>query len=383
MVSVEGVKFLDVKRVHGRYSKQYVADLERVLNSGQYILGDEVRLFERNFSEFCGVDHAIGVANGLDAISMGLEALGVGFGDEVIVPANTYIATWLAVTQTGAIPVPVEPELKSYCMDPTRVRESITTKTRAIVPVHMYGQMADMRSISQIASEAGVHVIEDAAQAHGAIRDGVRPGQLSDLAAFSFYPGKNLGALGDAGAVVTRNRELATKIKLLRNYGSGEKYFNEVKGWNSRLDEIQAAFLNSRLPFLESENLERNEIARRYQEGLSSISNIKLPEVMEHSFHVWHLFVIRTPQRDSFKQRLEDRGIETLIHYPVPPHRQVCYMNEGFSTGQFPLSEQLSKEMLSLPVWPGMTDAEVNSVIESVRTVAAALLMTKSKELRR
>lgn len=360
------IPFLDLKAINLRDRNQFQAALDRVLDSGWLILGQEVSEFEKNFATYCESSHCIGVGNGLDALHLALKAWDIGPGDEVLVPSNTYIATWLAVTYTGARPVPVEPVVDTFNIDPARIEAAITPRTKAIIAVHLYGQMADMPAISAIARQYDLKLLEDAAQSHGARWDGSAAGALSDAVAYSFYPGKNLGALGDGGAVTTNNPIYADRIKMLRNYGSRQKYMNELIGYNSRLDELQAAFLSAKLPQLDADNTRRGAIARRYEKGLADISELVLPVVPSPANSVWHLYVVRTPRRDALQEFLRHRGIGTLIHYPIPPHLQQCYADLGYSEGSFPISEAMHREVLSLPIGPTITDASVDIVIDEI-----------------
>ena len=338
---------------------------ERVYSASWYIEGKEDAEFEKMFAEFCNTKYCIGVGNGLDALMLALKALGIGEGDEVIVPSNTYIATALAVTYVGARPVFVEPKIETFNIDPDRIEAAITDKTKAIMPVHLYGQACEMDSIMDIARKHDLKVIEDCAQAHGATYKGQRVGSFGDAAGFSFYPGKNLGALGDAGAVVTNNKELADKIRALGNYGSDYKYHHIYKGNNSRLDELQAAFLAAKLPHMDKINAERRRIADRY---LSEIKNDKiiLPVVMDDMVPVWHIFGIRCAERDELEKYLNDNGIGTNKHYPIPMHLQECYKDLGYKEGDFPIAEEISKTELSLPMYYGMNDEEIQYVIDAI-----------------
>jgi dTDP-4-amino-4,6-dideoxygalactose transaminase len=334
-----------------------------VLDSGLYILGSEVEAFEAEYAAYCEAEHAIGVANGLDALHLALLAMGVGPGDEVIVPSNTYIATWLAVSHCGATPVPVEPVEATYNIDPVRIEAAITPATRVILPVHMYGQPADLDPILAIARKHDLRVLEDAAQAHGARYKGRRIGAHGDAVAWSFYPGKNLGAFGDGGAVTTNNPEIADRIRLLRNYGSRVKYVNEVKGFNSRLDPLQAAVLRSKLRVLDEWNTRRSRIANLYMEGLAE-NGLVLPKVPTWAEPVWHLFVVRHPERDALVKRLNEAGVETLIHYPVPPHLQEAYADMGFEVAAFPVAEKIAGEVVSLPISAQMAAECVKEICE-------------------
>lgn len=360
------IPFLDLKAINLRDQQGFEAVLRRVLDSGWLVLGKQVEQFEQAFANYCQSAHCIGVANGLDALHLVLKAWGIGPGDEVIVPSNTYIATWLAVSYTGARPVPVEPKVQTYNLDPAGIEAAITTRTRAIIAVHLYGQMAEMSAIVAVARSHGLKVLEDAAQSHGAAWQGAPAGAESDAVAYSFYPGKNLGALGDGGAVTTNDPALADHIAILRNYGSRRKYENEVIGYNSRLDELQAAFLSVKLPHLDRDNRRRAEIASRYNHILAEIPGLVLPVVRDGADAVWHLYVVRTTRRDALQTFLRERGIGTLIHYPIPPHRQPAYATLGYNDGDFPISEAMHREVLSLPIGPTMTDGEVDRVGASI-----------------
>jgi dTDP-4-amino-4,6-dideoxygalactose transaminase len=343
------VPFLDLRAAYLELKPEIDAAIARVLDSGWYILGPEVEAFEAEYAAYCEAKHAIGVANGLDALHLALLAMGVGPGDEVIVPSNTYIATWLAVSQCGATPVPVEPVKATYNIDPARIEAAITPATRVILPVHLYGQPANLDPILAIARKHGLRVLEDAAQAHGARYKGRRIGAHGDAVAWSFYPGKNLGALGDGGAVTTNDPEIADRIRVLANYGSRVKYINEVKGFNSRLDPIQAAVLRVKLRVLDEWNARRQGIAQRYLDGLAG-SGLVLPQVPEWADPVWHLFVVRHPERDALVKRLNEAGVGTLIHYPVPAHLQEAYAEIGIGLGAFPVAEKMAGEVVSLPM---------------------------------
>jgi dTDP-4-amino-4,6-dideoxygalactose transaminase len=361
------IPFLDLKSINLRQKEYFQAALTAVLDSGWLVLGKQTEAFEQAFSDYCGASHCVGVANGLDALHLVLRAWGIGPGDEVIVPSNTYIATWLAVSQVGAKPVPVEPDLRSYNIDPKLIKDAITPRTRAIIPVHLYGQAANMDPIMEIAGLYGLKVLEDGAQAHGASLKSRRVGCLGHAAAFSFYPGKNLGALGDGGAVTTNDSELASKIRVLRNYGSHTKYHNEVQGYNSRLDELQGAFLRAKLPLLNSDNDHRREIAAKYSEGLAGLYGLTLPEESDGCEHVWHLYVVRHAKRDALRKRLAELGVDTLIHYPIPPHIQPAYHYLGLREGALPLSEQIHREVLSLPMGPTQSLEAAEAVITALR----------------
>ena len=342
------------------------------MDSGWYILGTEVEAFEQEFASYCGVRHCVGMANGLDALHLILRAYGIGPGDEVIVPSNTYIASWLAVSQTGATPVPVEPILATSNLDPSLVEAAITPRTRAIMPVHLYGQPADVAPMMDVAAQHGLKVVEDAAQAHGASYRGTRTGALGHSAGWSFYPGKNLGAYGDAGAVTTDDDELADRLRVLRNYGSRVKYLNEVAGYNSRLDPLQAAFLRVRLQHVDEWNARRSRIADRYRAALSDLTAIALPSVADDTIPAWHLFVIRCHQRDALQAHLHAKGIGTLIHYPVPPHKSGAYAGSAAAAGSYPIADELAATVLSLPIGPHMTEEQQDAVIDGVRSWVAA-----------
>lgn len=360
------IQFLDLRGAYLELQPEIDAAVARVLNSGYYILGEEVELFEKEWSDYCDSRFAIGVGNGLDALHLGLLALGVGPGDEVIVPSNTYIATWLAVSQCGATPVPIEPNETTYNMDPLHIEAAITKRTRVILPVHLYGQPADMDPILEIAKRHGLFVLEDAAQSHGATYKGKRIGSHGDAVAWSFYPGKNLGAMGDAGAVTTNNVEVANRIRLLRNYGSDQKYVNVAQGFNSRLDPIHAAVLRVKLTVLDEWTSRRMDIAGEYLRLLRS-SELLLPSVPDWAEPVWHLFVVRSKARDSLQEQLKVGGVDTLIHYPIPPHKQAAYAKGGFNAMSFPIAEQMAGELLSLPIGPHFDPTHIERVVKLVK----------------
>jgi dTDP-4-amino-4,6-dideoxygalactose transaminase len=363
------VPFLSLKAVHEEIGGALDEACLRVMRSGWYILGPEVEAFEERFARYCGAKHCVGVANGLDAMVLALRAWGIGAGHEVIVPSNTYIATWLAVSHVGARPVPVEPDERTYNIDSARIEKAITRRTRAILPVHLYGQAADMRPIRAIAKRRGIKVLEDAAQAAGARYRGQRTGVLGDAGAFSFYPTKNLGAFGDAGALVTNDAAFANRVRALRNYGSRKRYVNEVQGVNSRLDPLQAALLGPRLDVLDEWNARRSRIAARYLEAFAD-TPLVLPLTGDGCEHTWHLFVVRHKRRSAFRAALEKRGVGTDVHYPTPPHLQRAYAGLGLGKGSLPVSERLHREVLSLPIGPHMSQAEVEHVVEQVRACA-------------
>lgn len=366
------IPFLDLKSIQLSQESELIAAFKRVLNSGWYILGEEVSSFEDEYAKACQANFCVGVASGLDAITLALRAMNIGPGDEVIVPSNTYIATWLAVSHVGAVPVPVEPDLQTYNIDPERIERAITKRTRAILPVHLYGQPADLDPIIEIAKSHRLRVIEDAAQAHGACYKGKPVGSHGDAVAWSFYPGKNLGAIGDGGAVTTNDPELADSLRLLRNYGSRVKYHNEIIGYNSRLDELQAALLRTKLPVLGLGNERRAEIAGEYLQGLSD-AGVVLPVTPEFSGPAWHLFVIRHHRRDELVQHLAKAGIGTMIHYPIPPHLQEAYKGSGFVKGDFPIAETIHDQILSLPISPVQSIEATRIVIKAVRAAATEL----------
>ena len=360
------IPFLDVGASYRELKAELDAAVGRVLASGWYILGCELEAFEEEFAASLGVKHCVGVANGLDALHLSLRALGLGPGDEVLVPSNTYIATWLAVTHAGGVPVPVEPVEATYNLDPSRLEAALTKRTRAVLPVHLYGQPADMVPIRAFAARHGLAVVEDCAQAHGARSRGVSVGTGSHAAGWSFYPGKNLGAFGDAGAVTTNDDALARKLRSLRNYGSSQKYVNDEQGFNSRLDEVQAAVLRVKLRVLDAWNARRAALARFYLDQLSG-TGLTLPVVAEGAEPVWHLFVVRSPRRDALRRHLQEAGIGTLVHYPIPPHRQAAYASLGLEEGRFPIAEAIHREVLSLPMGPHVTEEQARAVVSAVR----------------
>ncbi|MBU3155335.1 DegT/DnrJ/EryC1/StrS family aminotransferase [Clostridium estertheticum] len=359
------IPFVSFEPMHKEIEEEILNKFKEVYEKNWFIQGEEVMKFEEEFAEFCGAKYCIGCGNGLDALYLILRGYDIGEGDEVIVPSNTYIATALAVSYVGAKPVFVEPNLSTYNVNPGLIEKAITNKTKAIIAVHLCGQPADMDEINKIAKKYNLKVIEDSAQAHGALYKGKKVGSLGDASGFSFYPGKNLGALGDAGAVVTNNKVLADKIRAIENYGSDKKYHHIYKGTNSRLDEVQAAFLRIKLRNLDKWNEERRKIARKYIDGINNSKIIK-PVEADYAKHVWHLFVVRTEQRDEFEKYLKVNGIGTTIHYPVPMHLQPAYEELKISKGSLPLAEKISNEVISLPIWYGMKDEEINYVIEKI-----------------
>jgi dTDP-3-amino-3,4,6-trideoxy-alpha-D-glucose transaminase len=361
------VPFLDLLSEHRDMRAELDAAWNRVLESSSFILGEELEAFEREFAELCGARHCLGTGNGLDALNLIVRALGIGAGDEVLVPASTFIASWLAVSHAGARPVPVDIDLETGNLDPDRVSEAMGPRVRAVMAVHLYGQATDMDALSEICRPRGVRLIEDAAQAHGALYRGHPVGSLGDAAAFSFYPTKNLGALGDGGAVVTSDDEIAERVRLLRNYGSPVKYRHDLQGFNSRLDPLQAAFLRVKLRRLAEGNAHRRRIAALYLEALAGIPGVGLPRVESWAEPVWHLFVIRHPRRDALQEHLRRASIGTLIHYPEPPHLSKAYAAEGWKVGDFLKAEELARTALSLPMGLHMTADGVGRVADAIR----------------
>lgn len=356
--------FLDLSHSHNEIEAELKEAFERVLSSNSFIMGQELEAFESEFAQYCEVSNCIGVGNGLEALHLILLANDIGPGCEVIVPSNTFIATWLAVSQTGATPVPVEPLEGTHNIDPQRIEAAISERTRAIIPVHLYGQPADMDPINKIAIQHGLVIIEDAAQSQGARYKGKRTGSIGHAAATSFYPGKNLGCLGDGGAVLTNDAIIAKKVRQLRNYGSSIKYHHEVMGYNSRLDELQAAILRIKLRRLDDWNECRRKIASAYSEKLSGL-NLILPEVPSFAEPVWHLYVVRTNQRDKIQAALLNKGIGTIVHYPIPPHKQTCYASGNWKP--LPMSEKLAQEVLSLPIYPGISQQAIDYVVDTLK----------------
>jgi dTDP-4-amino-4,6-dideoxygalactose transaminase len=367
------VPFSDLNASYNELRLELDAAYAKFTASGWYILGHEVENFEEEYANYCGVKYCVGVANGLDAMQLVLKAWGIGPGDEVIVPSNTYIATWLAVSNVGATPVPVEPELSTFNIDPSRIEEAITSRTKAILPVHLYGFSADMDPIMQLANRRGLLVLEDSAQAHGAFYRGNRVGSLGHAAAHSFYPTKNLGALGDAGAITTNDKQLADKLRKLRNYGSSKRYFNEMQGQNSRLDELQAALLRVKLKYLDEWNSRRRQVAEIYLNRFKSYSSIfTCPIVDNEEDHVWHLFVLRHSNREVFQSKLMALGINTLIHYPIPPHLSEAYKELALIDSRFkhlPIATQLANTVLSIPIGPHLIPQQIEEVISAVEKV--------------
>lgn len=364
------IPFLDLGATYRELKTEIDAAVAGVLSSGYYIGGPEVDAFEAEFAAYCEVDHAVGVANGLDGLHLALLAMDVRPGDEVIVPSNTFIATWLAVSQCGAIPVPVEPNEATHNLDPERIAAAITSKTKVIIPVHLYGQPAELDPILAVAKKHGLLVLEDAAQAHGSRYNGKKIGGHGDAAAWSFYPGKNLGGFGDGGAVTTRHAHIAERIRVLRNYGSRVKYVNDVRGFNSRLDPIQATVLRIKLRHLDDWNTRRKEIAAQYTAAFSGTGLI-LPAVAAGSDPVWHLYVVRSSDRESLQNALTAAGVNSLVHYPIPPHKQVAYQDFIAKESTYPLAEMLATQVLSLPVGPHMQAGDVEQVIQAVQKLTA------------
>ncbi|MBR2548484.1 MAG: DegT/DnrJ/EryC1/StrS family aminotransferase [Clostridiales bacterium] len=361
------IPFVSFKPLEKEIDQDLRAAFDRVYTRSWYIEGEEDKAFEEAFAGYCGVSYAVGVGNGLDALMLALKALGIGEGDEVIVPSNTYIATALAVTYVGATPVFVEPVIDTFNIDPSLIEDKITSKTKAIMPVHLYGQACDMDPVMEIAKKHDLFVVEDCAQAHGATYKGRKVGTFGCAAGFSFYPGKNLGALGDAGAVITNDKELADKVRALGNYGSDYKYHHIYKGNNSRLDELQAAFLAVKLPLLDKVNEDRRRIADAYSEGIKN-DKLILPYVREDCVPVWHIYAVRCKERDALEKHLNGLGIGTNKHYPIPIHLQECYKDLGIAKGCLPIAEEISATELSLPLYYGMTDEQIRYVIDSVNS---------------
>ena len=365
------IPFLDFEGLHGPIREELLDAFKEVLDSNWFIMGNQLDQFEKEYAEWNNVSHCIGVSNGLDALILSLRALDIGLGDEVIVPSNTYIATALAVSHVGAIPVFVEPRMETANINPELIEASITKRTKAIMPVHLYGQACEMEAIMDKANKHNLFVIEDNAQAHGATYNGKKTGSWGHINATSFYPGKNLGALGDGGAITTDDDELAHKVRVLRNYGSQEKYKNEVLGYNNRLDELQAAFLRVKLRKLDEWTEERNRIAEAYINGLKDVSGIEIFSLADGATSAYHLFAIKAKDRKGLQSKLSEAGIGTLIHYPIPPHLQECYKQLEFKTGDYPVSEGLAHTILSVPLYISLTHNEISHVIDSIKTALA------------
>jgi dTDP-4-amino-4,6-dideoxygalactose transaminase len=361
------IPFLNFTPMHAPIKQEIMQVFEAFYDSNWYILGDRVKQFEADYAQFNQTEYSVGISNGLDALHIALMALGIGEGDEVIVPSNTYIATALAVSYVGATPIFVEPNIETYNIDPNRIEAAINSKTKAIMPVHLYGQACEMEAIKAVAQKHKLYIIEDNAQSQGASYNSIYTGAWGDINGTSFYPGKNLGALGDAGAITTNNKDLAQKAMVLRNYGSQKKYYNEVIGHNMRLDECQAAILSVKLKYLNSWTENRQQIANWYNNALAGIEQIILPKTASSATHVFHLYVIRTEKRDELQKHLNDNEIGTLIHYPIPPHLQQAYAHLGHQKGDFPLAEEIANTCLSLPMWPGMKEEEVLYIADKLK----------------
>lgn len=362
------IPFLDLRNLNLEHEQNFKQRFASILDTGWYIMGEELTAFEKEFAAYCQTGHCIGVANGLDALFIALKMLGIGKGDEVLVPSNTYIATWLAVNMAGATPVPVEPRLSTYNINPALLEEKITARTKAIMPVHLYGQPCEMEAILKIAQKHNLYVVEDNAQAQGATFNGKVTGSFGIINGTSFYPGKNLGALGDGGAITTGNSELAQKTAAFRNYGSHKKYYNEVRGINSRLDEMQAAFLRIKLAKLNEDNTKRRKVAAMYHHLLKGVGDVVLPDSAEGAVPVYHLYVIRTQKRDALADYLKQHEVGTVVHYPVPPHLQGAYTEMKFKKGDFPIAEEIAETCLSIPMWPGITPQQIETVAEKIKS---------------
>ena len=371
------IPFLNFKVQHEHIRQEMLQAFQDVYDSNWYVMGNHLLQFEKDYAAFSGMDFAVGLSNGLDALYLSLKALDIKEGDEVIVPSNTYIATALAVSYTGATPVFVEPDVLTYNLCPNNLRKAIGPKTKAVIPVHLYGQACNMTEIMKVAREHKLFVVEDNAQAHGATFNGKITGSFGHINAVSFYPGKNLGALGDAGGVTTDDAELAEKVRMLRNYGSRVKYNNDVIGHNMRLDELQAAFLSVKLKHLEAFTEQRREIALLYDERLKGLGDLVLPHVDPQAEHVYHLYVVRTGNRDELQQHLTAKGIGTLIHYPIPPHLQLAYSGLGYKKGDFPVAEKLADTSLSIPLWPGMTGEQAGEVCDAIESYFVEIKLEK------
>lgn len=357
------IKFLDLHKINERYRKEIDERIKQVLDSGWYLLGNQDRTFEEHFASYCGAKHCIGCANGLDALTLIIRAYGFGNGDEIIVPANTYIASILAISENGCTPVLVEPDMNTYNINPDLIEEKITERTKAIMVVHLYGQAVEMDKVWELAKKYNLKVIEDSAQGHGAVYKGKRTGNLGDASGFSFYPGKNLGCMGDGGCVTTNDDDLAAKVRAIANYGSHKKYCNLYKGINSRLDEIQAGILDVKLSHLDDDNNRRREISKYYRENIKN-PKIILPKAYDEKAHVWHVFAVRTEKRVEFQEYLKQNDIQTLIHYPTPPHKQEAY--KEWNNLSYPITEEIHKTIISIPISPVMTDDEVKKVVEVI-----------------
>jgi dTDP-4-amino-4,6-dideoxygalactose transaminase len=360
------VPFLDMRPMHDPLRDAILAELATVIDANAYVNGPQVAAFEESFAAYCGAADCVGLASGLDALRLALLALEYEPGAEVIVPANTFVATLEAVTQAGLVPVPADVLEADWGLDPAAVEAAVTERTRAVMPVHLYGQLSDLRSLSELSDRRGLHLVEDAAQAHGAERDGLRAGTVGVASGFSFYPGKNLGAMGDAGALVTGDAALAERVRALREHGQRRKYVHEWEGWTARLDTFQAVVLLHKLRHLDEWNAQRSEVAARYTEALTGVGDLRLPEVPSGSRPVWHLYVVRTAEPERLAERLRERGIGTGRHYPIAVHLSPAYERLGYREGAFPVSEELASECLSLPIFPGMTEQQVDAVVDAV-----------------
>lgn len=361
------IPYLSFEKINGDVRQELSSAFERVINSGWYILGSEVAAFEKEYALYNNTTHCAGTANGLDALILALKALGIGPGDEVIVPSNTYIASWLAVSYVGAIPIPVEPVIATYNIDPALIEAKITSATKAIMPVHLYGQCCEMEAIISIAQKHNLFIVEDNAQAQGATCNGKLTGSMGHINGTSFYPGKNLGAYGDAGAITTSNEQYDKRVRVLRNYGSEKKYYNQEKGINSRLDELQAALLSVKLKRLNDWTAERIRLAAVYNEALKNIPGLILPAIAEGCTHVYHIYMVRTTRRDELQQYLTQSGVGSLIHYPVPPHLQNAYTELGYKKGDFPLAEEIAETCLSIPLYPGLSQEDQSKIINTIK----------------
>jgi dTDP-4-amino-4,6-dideoxygalactose transaminase len=361
------IPFLSFKHMNEEIKAELLPSFENFIDKGWYILGDQVKQFEHDYANYCTTKHAVGVANGLDALIIALKTLNIGVGDEVIVPSNTYIASWLAVSYVGATPIPVEPRFETYNINPDLIEAAITPKTKAIMPVHLYGQCCEMDAIMNIAQKHNLFVVEDNAQSQGATYNGKVTGSFGHINGTSFYPGKNLGAYGDAGAITTNDVQLYNRSNVIRNYGSQKKYYNEIKGINSRLDELQAGFLSIKLKHLTKWSEQRNRIAALYNQQLSGVGDVVTPVLANGATSVYHLYVIRTNKRDALQQYLNENGVGTLIHYPLPPHLQEAYQELGYKKGDFPLAETIADTCISLPMFPGLTDEQVKQVCDTIK----------------
>lgn len=364
------IPFLNIHSQNEEIIEELTSNFKNIVSEGNYINGKQLYQFEKEFAKYVSANFCVGVGNGLDALTLSLRAIGIKKGDEVLVPSNTFIATWLSISNTGGTPIPIEPDINTFNIDHKLIEKEITKKTKAIIVVHLYGQPSKMDEIRKIANLYNLYLIEDAAQAHGASYKKKMIGSIGDITAFSFYPAKNLGALGDGGAITTNNKEFASKIRMLSNYGSQEKYIHELKGVNSRLDELQATFLRIKLKNLDKDNNKRKSIAKRYLEELNNCDLI-LPNTIEEAEHVWHLFVVRSKNREKLKDDLSKLGIQTMYHYPTPPHKQNAYKESiSYKNRNLELTEKLSQEIISLPLYPGMTEREIDYIIKSIRSLS-------------